>query len=112
MPRAALAAYTHYHPPPPQLLSDDSYKSFQKRNWTNFTVRDMPAPEDEQPKTPQRRRSLRGQPKSAGGGGKEESKGDEGDGDLHAIRVRGAPPRHRVRRPTTRRAPDRPGPAD
>ena len=32
----------------------DQYKSFQKRNWTNFTVRDMPAPEDEQPKTPQR----------------------------------------------------------
>ena len=97
MPRATPAAYTHSHPPPPQILSDDSYKTFLKRNWKSFDVRDMPVLEDEKTKASKPRRSRRSQSKPAGGGGKEESKGDE-DGDLHGIRVRGAPPRHRVRR--------------
>ena len=97
MPRATPAAYTHSHPPPPQILSDDSYKTFLKRNWKSFDVRDMPVLEDEKTKASKPRRSRRCQPKPTGGGGKEESKGDE-DGDLHGIRVRGAPPRHRVRR--------------
>ena len=97
MPRATPAAYTHSHPPPPQILSDDSYKTFLKRNWKSFDVRDMPVLEDEKTKAPKPRRSRRGQSKPAGGGGKEEAKGDE-EGDLHGIWVRGAPPRHRVRR--------------